>query len=169
MRIGRQTLLPCSERLLRSVQDPSTRSYHSLGRDDMDRPKNVLLPFQNFTFYILHLPFKKRSFVAALLRMTWGAPRAPRGADAAGPSAPSKSTKNSRALRRGLGVMQMKMPAKRRREPFYTIYLSSAAGALSSSARLASYPFLPRSAKVACLPASTPGWLKVSMLNMAPA
>ena len=77
--------------------------------------------------------------------------------------------KNSRALRRGLGVMQMKMPAKRRREPFYTIYLSSAAGALSSSARLASYPFLPRSAKVACLPASTPGWLKVSMLNMAPA
>ena len=51
---------------------------------------------------------------------------------------------------------RIKGPNARRAQ---TVYFSSSAGALSSSALFASYPFLPSSAKVACLPASTPGWL----------
>ena len=50
----------------RSIQDSSARS---LGRDDKGGV-NILQYIQNFTFYILHLPFIMRSFVASLLRMT---------------------------------------------------------------------------------------------------
>ena len=49
VRIGKRTLLPCSERLLRSIQDPSTNA-----RDDKD----------DFCF--------QRSFGASLRRMTGG-------------------------------------------------------------------------------------------------